>query len=222
MRIVNQLSRAPLIQFVISDSIESFISDITQRRQEKFNQLRRENTKRNQMEVTPVEGNDVIDKIHNCLDARDEDELTIVIDSWLEKPANTLPRSVIGNVLAFASSVGNRELFKKLIAHAKHCDSPFYEENFSLIETLYLELDWRTGKNIDQLIEKFELMYKRNISDELLTKRMEKLCSIMIVDCVEKKGESVVVKLKEKLEQMCEESKDYRLLYDLWRNLFER
>lgn len=175
-----------------------------------------------QIDIKTVEGKDlfVIDEIYKCLDNRDADELTRVIDSWLENRINKLPRSVISEALKFSSGAGNRELFEKLIDHAKCSD--FYEESSAFIELLNLELDWRTGKNIDQLIEKFDVLYKKSISDEVVTKQLEKLCSLMIRDSVEKKGESVVVKLKEKIEQICGETKDYRLMYDLWRQLFER
>lgn len=179
--------------------------------------------KRNQLRF---EGNDVIGEIHNCLDMQDEEQLTIIIDSWLETPTvNKLPRSIILELFKFASGAGNLELWKKLIAHAKHFSPEFYQESSAFIAIFNLELDWRTGKNIDQIIEKFELLYTKCISDEVLTKQidlLEEFCSVMIRDSVEKKGESVVVKLKEKLEQMCEKSKDYHLLFDLWKNLFER
>lgn len=181
--------------------------------------------KRNQLQIDikAVEGNDVlIDEIHKCLDSRDDNDLTSLIDNWLGNRRNKLPRSVIYEILEFSSGAGNRLLFEKIIDHARHSDFDFYKESFAFIEPLILELDWRTGKNIDQLIENFAILYKKRTSDEVITKQLEKFCSIMIRDSVEKKGESVVVKLKEKIEQICGETKDYRLMYDLWRQLFER
>lgn len=204
--------------------MEIFISELTQRKANEFNQLRRANLKRNQLEdkIESDEQSDIIEKIHNCIETRDGAGLELLIDKCLESPKRTLSRSITCELLEFAGRVGRSELFKKLDSQLATHHSKFYEENLKFIEILALEVEWQTGQNIDQLIEKFHFMYKKNISDEVLSIRMRKLCSLMIEDCVEKKGESSVVKLRDKLEKLCDETMDYQLLFDLWRNLFER
>lgn len=181
--------------------------------------------KRNQLEekIASDEQSDIIEKIYNCIETRDEAELELVIDKCsLESPKRMLSRSIICELLEFAGRVGSSALFKKLDSQLATLHPKFYEENLKFIEILALEVEWKTGQNIDQLIEKFHFMYKKNISDEVLSSRMRKLSSRMIEDCVGKKGESSVVKLRELLEKLCDETTDYKLLFELWRNLFER
>ena len=203
--------------------MESFISDLTARKVNKFNQLRRESFRRNQSQAKiSVRHHDLIEEIYECLDSRDEEALERLTNKWLENPSNQLPRSVLFEMVEFASSMGNTQLFHKLISYTKAFEPELHEENFCYFETLNLELDWRTGRNVDQLIENFEMLYKKSFSDEVTSRHMMKFCSVMIQECVEKKGEAVVLKLKDKIEKMCDESKDYQLLFELWRNLFER
>lgn len=204
--------------------MEIFISDLTMRKVKEFNQLRSESIRWTQTQVEISEQqHDLIDAIYECLDSRDEEALGSVINKWLvEKPATQLPRSTFCEVVEFSSSMGNTELFHKLISYTKTFEPEFHEENLSYFETLNLELDWRTCGNVDRLIENFESLYKKSLSDEVTTRHMTKFCSVMIQDCVNKKGEAVVLKLKDKIEKICDESKDYQLLFELWRNLFER
>lgn len=203
--------------------METFISDLTQRKVNKFNQLRRENIRRNQSQAQiNVVQHELIEEIYSCLDERDEEQLEELIDKWLEKPTHRFPRSALCEVLELSSSTGNAELFRKLMTFTQVYDPEFYDENVSYIDALNLELDWRTGQNIDLMIDKFETMYKRSLYDDEMTKHMLRLSSTLIQDCVSKKGESVVIKFKDRFERMCRESKDYQLLFELWRNLFER
>lgn len=93
----------------ISDSsMESFISDLTRRKTNKFNQLREENFKRNQsVEITNDEQNDLIEEIRKCLDARDDEELEGLIDrqidKWIDERRFQLPRSIVCEILEYSS-----------------------------------------------------------------------------------------------------------------------
>lgn len=170
--------------------------------------------KRNQLEdkIATDEQSDIIEKIYNCIETRDGAKLEMVIDKC------SLERSIICELLEFAGKMGRSQLFKKLDSQLATHHPKFYEENLKLIEILALEVEWKTGQNIDQLIEKFHFMYSKNISDEVLCSQMRKLCSRMIEDCVEKKGESSVLRLRDKLEEI----NDLTLIFELWQNLFER
>lgn len=203
--------------------MESFISDLTTREINKFNQLRRESTRRNQSQATiSVKQHDLIEEIYDCLDSRDEGALESVIDKWLEKPTIQLPLATLCELVEFSSRTGNTELFHKLIDYSTTFEPYFHKENLSYFQTLNLELDWRTGTNVDQLIENFETLYKKSFSDEVASRHMASCYNVMIKDCVEKKGEAAVLKLTDKIVKMCDESRDYQLLFELWRNLFER
>lgn len=203
--------------------METFISDLRERETNKFNQLRREQIRWNQSQSKiSAEQHDLIEEIYNCLDTRDEEAVESVIDKWLENPIPRLPRATLCEVVEFASSVGNAQLYGKSIALIKASDPELHADNLSYFHSLNLELDWRVGKNTDELIDRFELMYKQSFSIEGARKHATKLSTIMIQDAVERKGESVVIKLKARIEAICEETGDYQLLFDLWRNLFER
>lgn len=212
-----------LFDLFTATGMETFISDLKERQVNKFNQLRREQIRWNQSRSKiSDEQHDLIEEINDCLDTRDEQALESAIDKWLENPIPQLPRATLCEVVEFSSSVGNAELYGKLIALIKASDPELYADNLSYFHSLRLELDWRIGKNIDELIEKFESMYKQGLSNEVAMEHATKLSTIMIQDAVERKGESVVIKLKARIEAMCKESGDYQLLFDLWRNLFER
>lgn len=204
--------------------METFISDLKLRQVNKFNLLRREQIRWNQSKSKiSEEQHDLIEEINNCLDTRDEQALENEIDKWLENPTTPqLPRATLCEAVEFSSSVGNAELYEKLIALIKASDPEFHVDNLSYFHSLNLELDWKIGKNIDELIDKFESMYKQGINNVVAMEHATKLSTIMIQDAVERKGESVVIKLKARIEAMCKESGDYQLLFDLWQNLFER
>jgi len=202
------------------DSMETFISELTTRKINKFNKLRGE-IRRNQSQADiSVKQRDLFKEIYDCLDSRDEEALESVIDKWLEKPIQ-LPLATLCELVEFSSKTGNTKLFHKLIVYTTTFEPDFHKEKLSYFEALNLELDWRTGTNVDQLIENFESLYKKSFSDEVASRHMASCFNAMMKDCVEKKGEAVVLKLKDKIVKMCEESKDYLLLFELWRNLFE-
>lgn len=206
----------------IADSMESFISEITRRSADKFNQLRVANLRRNQSqeEITgECDGQrELIEEIHNCLDISDEDELENLISKTL---GLTLPRAVICEVLEFASRSGRHEMFHKTLPQL---DANFLKANGNYFELLSLELDWKSGRNIDQLLERFENMHNQSCLGEEIKMREDfrRFCSFIIKDSVAKKGESAVIRLRRTLEKLCEETNDYQLLFDLWRNLFDR
>lgn len=203
--------------------MEAFISEITTNKINKFNQIKKEINKRNQSHPEISEKQHVlIEEIYRCLDEREETTLESVIDKWLNKQSIQLPISTLCELVEFSSSMGNTELFHRLNSYTKNFEQEFYKENSCYFEALNLELDWKTGRNIDQLIENFEALYRTSISDEVKSKPMMKLFSVMIKDCIAKKGESFVIKLKDKIVKLCNESQDYQLLFELWKNLFER
>lgn len=185
--------------------------------------MRNEFIRRNQSQTTISKSqHDLIDEIYECLDSYDEDALEILIDKVLKNPTMLLPRSTLCEILEFSSNTGSTELFHKLLAYIKTFEAEFHAFNVCYFEKLNLELDWRTGKNVDQLIGNFETLYKKHLNDKVGSRHMSKFASVMIQDCIEKKCEAVVLKLKDKIEKMCDESDDYQLLFELWRNLFER
>lgn len=208
----------------IADSMESFISEITRRSADKFNQLRVANLRRNRSQDEITDDSDgqsaLIEEIHNCLDSSDEDELEDLINKWI-RLGLTLPRAVICEVCEFASRSGRREMFHKTLAQL---DSDFLKANGNYFELLSLELDWKSGRNIDQLLERFEVMHKLScLGDEIKMRQdFRRFCSFIIKDSVAKKGESAVIRLKALLEKLSEETNDYQLLFDLWKNLFDR
>lgn len=208
----------------IADSMESFISEITRRSADKFNQLRVANLRRNQSQDEITDACDgqsaLIEEIHNCLDTSDEDELENLISKWI-RLGLTLPRAVICEVLEFASRSGRHEMFHKTLTQL---DSDFLKANGNYFELLGLELDWKSGRNIDQLLERFEVMHKQScLGDEIKMRQdFRRFCSFIIKDSVAKKGESAVVRLRQTLEKLCKETNDYQLLFDLWKNLFDR
>lgn len=203
------------------DSIEHFISDLTQKNTDNFNKLRKENLSRNQSQDEIINA-DLVEEIYNCLDSRDEEELAKAIDVWTEKRWNSVPRSVLIEILEFASSAGNTAIFQKITSYVKTNEPDFYASNECLFECLSLELDWKAGVNVDRLIDRFEVIHRKRISDDAVTKHVSRFSAKIINDTLERKGESAVIKLKDSIEKMCEKSQDYQLLFDLWRSLFER
>lgn len=208
--------------------METFANDLAEQKKNRYLQLRKEtikNRNKSQEENTSRELK-LIDDIHKCLDLRDEESLEILIDdAWEEKHAIStihLPIAVLCEAMEFASSVGNPQLFKKLFERLKVHDKKFISQNSSYFSALGLELEFKTSTNIDELLFKFEKLYEKSIDDENNTKQIMRFCSVIIQDCVNRRGESVVIKLKDRIEKMCESSKDYRLLFELWRRLFER
>lgn len=204
--------------------METFISDLTQRRTNKWNELRKEtetlSRNQSQDEIASDEQHALIEEIYNCLDSHDDDgdELENVIDEWQRKYENPLPRELLHELFELASGVGKLELFRKLVEHIRNFD--IYHDEAIVRE---LEYDWKTGKhNIDQLIDRFLVLFLNSVADELKMKQIMRFYAIMVKDCVEKRGESVVLRLRDKIEPICIDTKNYRLLFDLWRKLFER
>jgi hypothetical protein len=206
------------------DSIESFISDLTQRKSAEFNQLRKENLSRNQSQDEKInaEQADFVEEILDCLGSRDEEELTRVIDVWTAERRHKLPNDVLIEILEFASDSGNTAIFRKITSHVKTNEADFYASNERVFNALSLELDWRAGANVDQLIDRFEAIHQERSGDESFAHHVSRLTQKIINDTLERKGESAVIKLRDRVVKMCEKSQDYQLLFDLWRSLFER
>jgi hypothetical protein len=206
------------------DSIESFISDFTQRKSAEFNQLRKENLSRNQSqdEIINVEQADFVEEILDCLSSRDEEELARLIDVWTAERRHKLPSDVLVEILEFASGSGNTAIFRKITSHVETNEADFYASNERLFTALSLELDWRVGANTDQLIDRFEAIHLECLGDDVSAQHVSRLTVKIINDTLERKGESVVIKLKDRIVKMCEKSQDYQLLFELWRSLFER
>lgn len=210
--------------------MESFVNDLAKQKTNRWLQLRKETINsriQSQEETTSAEQRDLIDDVHSSLDLHDEERLEkLIVDAWEEKHIiHLLPCAVLCEVLEFSSSVGNEKLFEKLFAQLKSQYSEFYTQNSVYFGGIELEFRWKTNAtNIDEILRKFEEFYKKSIVDERNTKQIMRFCSVIIEDCVEKRGESAVIKLKERIEAMCkgENSKDYQLLFELWRRLFER
>lgn len=205
--------------------MEDFISELTTRKQSKFNQLRLNIMKRNQSqdEITSVEQNDLIEEILNCCSEMESnsEKLESLIDKWIIERPRSLPRSVLDEMLEFSFRDGRHATIHKCLKLIHLADPEYFKENQNYWS---LELDWRKGnvQNIDIFLGKFEVMYEKCINDENRMKQIAEFALVMIKDCVETKGESFVIKLRDKLEKICEHSNDYRLLFDLWRNLYER
>lgn len=202
--------------------METFISDLARRRTDKWNELRKEtealSRNQSQDEIASDEQHDLIEEIYNCLDSHDaDDELENVIDEWRRKYELPLPRELLDELFEFTSSAGNYQLFRKLLEHLRGFDE--YRDEVIVRD---LEYDWRTGMNIDQLLARFEVQFKKSLDDEPMMRRTMKFYALMTKDCVEKRGESSVLRLRDKVEPICIETQDYRLLFDLWRKLFER
>lgn len=208
--------------------METFVNDITAQSSHRWLKRKETINNRNQSEeeITSAKQHELIDEIHRCLDLKDDEALEKLIDAWAEKHIILLPHAVSCEAMEFASSVGNFQLSQKLLNHLKTHDSEFYTENLNYFNFVALELDFRTSNSnrttIDDLLEKFEGLYKTSIADEKNTKQIMRFCSVIIEDCVAKRGASGAIKLKDKIEGMCDNSKDYRLLFELWRRLFER
>lgn len=202
--------------------METFISDLTQRRTNKWNELRKEtetlSRNQSQDEIASDEQHALIEEIYNCLDSHDDgDELENVIDEWQRKYENPLPRELLDELFEFTNGVGKLELLRKLVEHIRNFD---VHNDEAIVREL--EYDWKSGKNIDQLIDRFQVLFRDSVADELKMKYIMKFYAIMVKDCVEKRGESVVLRLRDKIEPICIDTKNYRLLFDLWRKLFER
>jgi hypothetical protein len=206
--------------------MDQFVNELAHRKTNRWLELRKEtinSRNQSQEEITSAKQHDLIDDIHRCLDEQDEIGLEKLIDAWEENHTIIhLPYSVSCELLEFTSSVGNSRLFQKLFSHLKTHNVEFYEENSRYFEAMVLELEFKTNTNIDELLEKFEELYKKSISSDRNTKLIMRFCSVIIENCVSKRGESAVIKLRNKIEGMCEDSGDYRLLFELWKRLFER
>lgn len=212
---------------VIQDKMENFVNDLTNQKKNRWLQIRKEtinSRNQSQEETTSAEQRDLIDNVHRCLDFYDEESLEkLIVDAWAEKHIFLLPHEVLCEVLEFAVSVGNRKLFEKLLVQLKSQYSEFYNKNLIYFNGFELIIESKSNMtNIDEILEKFEAFYKKSIADDNNTKQIMRFCSVIIEDCVEKRGESAMIKLKERIEAMCEDSKDYWLLWELWRRLFER
>ena len=214
---------------LLTDSMESFVNDLTKKKTNRW-LLRKEvinSRSQSQEEITSVEQQDLIDDIHRCLDEQNEIGLEKLIDLWEKKNTIILPYSVSCEALEFSAKLGNSQVFRKLLSHLQIYFSEFYSENSNYFEAVSLELEFKTKTNIDELLNKFEDLYKKSINDERSTKLIMRFCSVIIDNCVNQRGESAeveknVIKLKDKIERICENSRDYRLLFELWRRLFER
>lgn len=213
-------------KFAISDSMENYISELGKRKANKFNKLRSESlSKQSEDEISRVEEHsELIEEINRCLDdERDCERIENLIDKWINarrQRCSTLPHSVVCELLELSSRESRHAMFHKLV---NLIDKEFYQKNQNYFELLALELEFRAGRrNIDQILDDFELLFKQSIGDDSQMKQITKFASVIIKECVEKKGESFVIKLRDKLVLMCREGNDYRLLFDLWRNLFER
>lgn len=225
------------------DSMENFISDLTTRELNKWNELRREAINRNQSQSFEIASSDeqqrLIDEIHSCLDTHESCELEKLIRKYLHASTDSrqsiaiLPRIVLLEVMEFACRNGDVEIYKSLIAHLKERNLCFMNEHMTYFEIIELELEWKTaGNNVDEILEKFSRKYlelSQSYSDEVLKNKIKshksmlrKLGIVMIDDTIASKGESAAIKLRESIEKICEVTRDYQLMFDLWRKLFER
>jgi hypothetical protein len=204
--------------------MESFVNNLTSTQKDRWLITKEAINNRNdsQEEITSAEQHDLIDEIHDCIDTNDEESLEKIADkAWAEKHI-IVPAAVLCEALEFSSSVGNVRLSEKFLSHLKSNHIEFHDENLNYFTCVALELQFKTNSaNIDELLEKFEHLYTNSIDDKN-AKQIMRICSVIIEDCVAKKGESAVIKMKEKIEMMCEKSQDYRLLFSLWKRLFER
>lgn len=225
------------------DSMENFISELTTRELNKWSELRREAINRNQSQsavdiASSDEQQRLIDEIHSYLDTCDCSELERLIRRYLHESAARqsaapLPRIVLLEVLEFLCRSGSVECYKSLIAHLRAGNVDFFDEHRTYFEILDLELEWKTaGNTVDDVLTRFKrkyLEFSLRHCDESVQSRnkshksmLRKLCAVMIDDTIASKGESAAIKLRESIEEICEESRDYQLMFDLWRKLFER
>lgn len=222
--------------------MENFISELTTRELNKWSELRKEAINRNQSQSVDIASSDeqqhLIDELHGCLDTHDASELERLIRRYLDDSAGRqsaapLPRIVLLEVLEFLCRSGSADCYKSLIAHLRAHNHDFFREHLTYFEILDLELEWKTaGNSVDEVLERFTrkyLEFSLRHSDVSLHNEnkshksmLRKLCAAMIDDTIASKGESAAIKLRESIEEICEESRDYQLMFDLWRKLFER
>jgi hypothetical protein len=207
--------------------MENFISDLTARKLNKWNELRKEAINRNQSQSVEIASSDeqkhLIDEIHSCLDTHDDEMLETLIRKYLHNFTGSaaLPRIILLEVLEYMCREGNKEIYQLLINHIKMINLEFYNDHKTYFDVLDLELCWKTGQNVDEVLKLFEMKYLQNL-DKSKRILLRKFCLVMINDTISRKGESVVIKLKESIERICEQSRDYQMMFDLWRKLFER
>lgn len=186
--------------------------------------MRKETINRNQSQDQSgsVAQQHLIEEIYSCIDSHDDEALEIVVDNALRK-RHSLSRSAVCEALEFSCLAGNRKLFDKLHDHIRQSfEASFYEENIDYFSILNLELDLREEKNIDELIDRFEVIYRKSKGNDSLRKQIMKFYSLLTQECVERRSESAVIQLREKITTICDDTQDYQLLFNLWRKLFER
>lgn len=122
--------------------------------------------------------------------------------------------------------------YDKFIKLTQKIDPVYYEENEELFDFLYRFIAWKSNdlKNIDMLINRLSRLYEKSTkgdgkgreNNETLIHQLKILTHTLIEDVISKHGSSVIVKLRNSFEDISKETRDYEMLYILWRKLFER
>lgn len=207
--------------------MEKFVRELNEKNSEKWIKLKSLKT----LKPQPIADMQPLRKIDNQVDnieyqliialEHDDDEL---VSSLIEKAIAdgiSPSRHIIIDLLDYLISNCDSKLVGKLIETIREKDPEFYFKNqqFAIQK---LELRWLDHPNMDEIVEDIGRIYIASQLDENLAAQMTRLIQKILRDAIENKGEASVVKLRQKCEEICEQIKDYQLLYDLWRKLFER
>lgn len=116
--------------------------------------------------------------------------------------------------------------YEKFIKLVKKIDPIYFEEQEELLQFLSQIVLWKKNdlKNIDIVINRFSILYEKSNKEknETMTNHLKFLTQNLLKFIIDKHGTSVIFKLRNSFEIICEKTHDNELLYILWTKLFER
>lgn len=116
--------------------------------------------------------------------------------------------------------------YDKFIKLVKKIDPIYYVEQEELLQFLNQIVLWKKNdlKNIDIVINSFSILYEKSNKEknETMTNHLKFLTQNLLKFIIDKHGTSVIFKLRNSFEKICEKTQDSELLYILWMKLFER
>ena len=157
--------------------------------------------------------------IVSSVDANNLEDFYEIVGQIIHKK-NLPSHNVMFDVLEIVSSEGNRIVFEKLISVIKEIDEEFYEENLKF-ELFNLNCMW-TNCKVKHTIEGIKNFYPQCSMDNKLQRHFLSLLKKILDDVISRKGEAILVQVRQLVEGISEQNNNYAPIYEFWKRCFER
>lgn len=155
----------------------------------------------------------------SSVDANNLDDFYEIVGQIIEKK-NLPSHNVMFDVLEIISSEGNNDTLVKLFAVIEEIDKEFYEENLKF-ELFNLNCMWTNGE-VKHTIEGIRNLYPQCLQDDKLKRHILSLLKKILDDVISRKGEAILVQVRNLFEEISEQNDDYAPMYEFWKRCFER